>query len=280
MENSTGTVREDEHFRVQLDLFALIEPCPAPAVQPTDHAPAAEAGSPEEQPAGDPAIASAAGIAEPLGGVVPHASVEAVKPNADPESVPDPIPPRGLIPVKTGREAMKRRAARLYSTIATLNGLTTLDLWVEGEPLVVDSKTIKKLRSVSMAVDKVYRDAIKNHRVGNTVNVRREHRRAWDRARQEVKRALGDLVTIFAADEVEDQETGERTGYKVYRLPEVRHRQLAHGAMFARKRPGGGRVVVDRAGDNAGRQSPVHSRPVQRPESQVPEVVAGRDDNA
>ena len=37
MENNTVTVCENEHFRVQLDLFDLIEPCPAPAVQPTDH---------------------------------------------------------------------------------------------------------------------------------------------------------------------------------------------------------------------------------------------------
>jgi hypothetical protein len=269
MENNTVTVCENEHFRVQLDLFDLIEPCPAPAVQPTDHAPAAEAGSPEEQAAGDSAIAAAAGIAEPAGGVVPDDPAEAVEPNADPGTRPDWIPPGSLILVQTGREPMQRRTVGLYSAIGAYAGLTMMDLRVEGEPLVVDSKTIKKLRSVSMAVDNVYRDAIKDHRAGTTVNLPREHRRAWDRARQEIKRAFGDLVTIYAADEIVDRETGKTTGYRVYRLPEVRRRQLAHGVEFTLPKSGGGRIVVNRAGDDVGRQSPVHSRPVQQPESQV-----------
>ncbi len=277
-----------EQAPVQLSIWDLIEADPAPVEQPTDHNPAAEAGAPEQQPAADPVIAHTRDLEEaagprvgsidgsPADGPPPDAApVEHTKEDSDPESVPDPIPPRGSIRIRTGREAMQSRAVRLHGEIGKLAKLTPMDLRTEGDPIPVDSKTVSKLRSTYMANDGAIQEDRKDHSAGDRVAARREHRHAWDRARQEIDRAFDDLVNIYAADEVVDPETGKRTGYQVYRLPEVRRRQLDHGAESVLPRPGGGRIMVDAAGIEVGRQCP--ERPgdehmLLRPESQLQEI--------
>lgn len=184
-----------------------------------------------------------------------------------PETQPDPIPPGGSIPVRTGREAMTSRAVRLRDEIGKLANLTPMDLRTEGNPILVDSKLIRQLRSIYMANDEKHQCDLKDPCASNRPTGRREHRRAWDRARQEINRAFGDLVAIYAADEVVDLETGKRNGFLVYRLPEVLKRQHDHGANSVVLRPNGGRIMVDRAGCDVRRQRPINSRTLRQPES-------------
>jgi hypothetical protein len=222
--------------------------------------PTADAGSSELQSSELPMIAPAADPSEPEGpllndvadspggGVVPDVAADVVIPNGDQETKPPSIPTCSLIEIITGREGMNDRVRRIYSLIGALHGLFLTDLLTDGDALIVDIKSVKKLRPAYMAVDKVYKKKMIDLRGGDPKLLRSEHRRAWDRARQEIRRGLNDLVRIFGADELLDPDTGETTGYRVCRLPEIRRRQLEHGAKFAVKRAGGGRILVDSAG--------------------------------
>lgn len=285
MEESFAITLGDKQAPVQLSIWDLIEADPVPATQSTDHIPVAEPVSLAQQPAADPAIAIADETPTPAvtpvdrvdgaaGGVFDGDGV-AGEPNEHgmPETKPDSILPRGLIPAKIGREGMSHRAVRIYSLIGALNGLNALDLLAEGDPLIADIETVKKLRPYYMAVDQKYREEIEDSRAGERVDIRREHRRAWDRARQEIWRGLSDLVRIYAADELVEPGTGKTTGYQIYRLPEVRRRQLERGAIGALKRPNGGRILVDSTGSQIGRQRAVNSHEMRQTESHASDAV-------
>lgn len=289
MEDTTVTLLAEEPLLAQCSFnWDSPEPYSVANTGPDNHAPA---GSPEQEPdanliAGStdesptPVNPGVGGDAETLGAGIASGSVAAEPGEHDAgQGIKcDPGPTASMIPTRTGREGMSGRAVRAYSSIGALHGLTSLDLSAEGDPLFVDIKAVKDLRPFYMAVDKKYGEKIKDRRAGEPVNIRREHRRAWDRARQEIWRGLSDLVRIFAADEVVETETGKTTGYRVYRLPEVRRRQFENGAKAAIKRPGGGRVLVDSTGSEIGRQPFTRSRRMQQPESQAQETVK-RDSN-
>lgn len=294
MERSNiGPVLGEKESPVQLIFFDWIDPDPVSDANPTDLAPAPTAVSLEQQPAADRVIAPADESPTPVSSTVgsddaalggdmasDDVAAERGKHDADLETKPDPIPPRGSIPVRTGREAMQSRAVRLYGEIGKLAKLTPMDLRTKGNPILVDSKTVSKLRSTATPNGAANQEHMKDHSAGDRVAARREHRRAWDRARQEINRAFDDLVKTYAADEVVDPETGKRTGYQVYRLPEVRRRQLDHGAESVLPRPGGGRIMVDAAGIEIGRQCPERpgdERMLQRPESQLQEILDRTD---
>ncbi len=288
MEDTTVTLPAEEPFLEQSSFnWDSLEPYSVLNSEPNNHAPD---GSLEQEPAANliagsndesptPVNPGVGGDAETLGAGIASGSVAAEPSDYDAGQGTkcDPKPTASLIPIRTGREGMSGRAVRDYSSIGAHHGLTSLDLHAEGDPVIVDIKAVKDLRPFYVAVDKKYGKKIKDRRAGEPVNIRREHRRAWDRARQEVWRGLSDLVKIFAADELVETETGKTTGYRVYRLPEVRRRQFENGAKAAIKRPGGGRILVDSTGSEIGRQPFTRSRRMQQPESQALEVVAERN---
>jgi hypothetical protein len=289
MEENFAITGGGKQAPAQLSFWDLIEPDSTPITQSTDQIAAAEPVSPAQQPAADRAIAlvdeapaptvtttdridGAAGVVVDGDGVAAEANK-----NTTPETKPDSILPRGLIPAKIGREGMSHRAVRIYSLIGALKGLNALDLLAEGDPIIVDIKSVKTLRPFYMAVDPKYKEAIKDSRAGERVNIPREHKRAWDRARQDIWRGLSDLVRIYAADELVEPGTGKTTGYRIYRLPEVRRRQMERGAIGALKRPNGGRILVDSKGSEIGRQP--NSQMMRQPESQVQEAVERSSDD-
>jgi len=288
MEDTNVTLLAEEPFLDQSSFnWDSDEPYSAANTGPGNHAPI---GSLEQEPAANliagsndesptPVNPSVGGDAETLGAGIASGSVAAEpgEHDAGQGTKCAPKPTASLIPTRTGREGMSGRAVRAYSSIGALHGLTSLDLSAEGDPLIVDIKAVKGLRPFYMAVDEKYGKRIKDRRAGEPVNIRREHRRAWDRARQEIWRGLSDLVKIFAADELVETETGKTTGFRVYRLPDVRRRQFENGAKAAIKRRGGGRILVDSTGSKIGRQPFTRSRRMQQPESQALEVVAERN---
>ena len=178
----------------------------------------------------------------------------AVQPNTPDrhDSVPDPIPARQSIPAQTGREAMQGRAVRLYDEVAKSAGLKPVDLHADGEPISVDMEWVRNLRPAYMAADRKYLAEVKDATTRANADTSHEHRRAWDRARKEIGRAFGDLVAMYAADEIVDKVTGSRTGYRIYRLPDVLRQQRSHGAESVLPRPNGGRIVVDGEGRKVG----------------------------
>lgn len=289
MEESFVSTPGEEQAPVQLNFFDLIEADPVIVPEPVDDAPAAEAVELTQQPAADspgatideapaPAASPVDRVDGAAGGVVDGDGVAAeANKNTTPETKPDSILPRGLIPAKIGREGMSHRAVRVHSFIGSLHGLNSLDLRAEGDSFIADIESVKGLRSLYTAVDEKYRQEVEDSRAGERVNIRREHRRAWDRARKEIGRGLSDLVKIYAADELVEPGTGKTTGYRIYRLPEVRRRQLERGAIGALKRPNGGRILVDSKGSEIGRQP--NSQMMRQPESQVQEAVERSSDD-
>lgn len=278
MERSNiAPVLEEKASLVQLTFFDWIESDPVHDTQPSNHATVAEAVAPAQRPAADPAIAPADEAQTPAittVGLVDGASATdkasddaATEPGAQDTAGtgPDPIPPGGFIPVTTGREAMTSRAVRLRNRIAEQLEIELIALRTVGDPILVDSRLVRVLRSAYMTLDARYQEDLKDTSTRDSAVARSEHRRAWDRARQEINRAFDDLVTVYAAEEVVDRTTGRRTGYQVYRLPEVLKRQLDHRADSVVARPNGGRILVDRAGFDVGRQRPISSPTLQQP---------------
>lgn len=279
MERSNiAPVLEEKARLVQLTFFDWIEPDPVHDTQPSNHATAAEAVAPAQQPAADPAIApvheAQTPAITPVGGVDgafadgKSSDDSATEPGEQDTAgtEPDPIPPGGFIPVTTGREAMTSRAVRLHNRIANQLEIKPMELRTEGDPILVDSRLVRELRSAYMTLDARYQEDLKDTSTRESAVARREHRRAWDRARQEINRAFDDLVTVYAADEVADPPPGKRTGYLVYRLPEVLRRQLNHRADSVVARPNRGRILVDRAGFDVGRQPPIGTPTLQQQE--------------
>jgi len=157
---------------------------------------------------------------------------------------------------------MRRTVGRTLFCDWRLRRLTMMDLRVEGEPLVVDSKTIKKLRSVSMAVDNVYRDA--NPKIiaqATTVNLpastgahgiaparkSSELLEIWLPSTRRMRSSIG--------------RTGKTTGYQSIDFLSVRRPQLPHGVEFTLPKSGGDALSSIAPETDVGRQSPVHSRP-------------------
>jgi hypothetical protein len=281
MEDITMTLPAEQPFLAQCSFnWDSIEPYSVQDTEPSNLAPAV---SSEQLPSANWTIRSADESPTPVGSAVDRvdgapdgstASDIAAEPSehdAGRDAKPDPIPPGGSIPVRTGREAMQSRAVRLYGTIFKLAGLTPMDPRTVGDPIMVDNEFVARLQSAYMAANKRYQDALADIPASQPSKIRPERRRAWDHARKEIGRAFDDLVEIYAADEVVGEGTGKRLGCWVYRLPEVLRRQLAHGADSVLPRPGGRRIIVDRAGFEVGRQRPVHSRTVQSAESQAME---------
>jgi hypothetical protein len=114
----------------------------------------------------------------------------------------------------------------------------------EGDPILVDKTLVSAIRKAYMASDERYQYEVAAHRAGEPVDLRVERRRAFDRARKEIGRAFYDFVMIYAADSVADEKTGKLV-HRVYRLPDVRRRQIDHKAELVYARAGGGRKLVD-----------------------------------
>lgn len=270
--NSTRPTTREKVIPGQPGLFDRLDCDPVVDTQPNnshdnDHGTAAAAVLQTQQLPGIPAVATShdqAEAADSTDGSIHHSSAEGLSADGvpaehgpeerEPENEPDPIPPRGAIPIRTGREAMPRRAVRLYGDIARLRGLEPMDMLAEGESILVDEKIIEELRKHYLASDEKFQKLLKECDAGETTSLRRQRRRAQDRARKEIKRAFDDLVSVYAAEEVADQETGKRIGYWIYRLPEVQRRQLGHGAESVLRLPKGGRTLVDGRGCRMGRR--------------------------
>lgn len=244
----------------------MVTPDPISTAQSNHHPSAAQAAPPVQQPDIATADAALADSAEPLVSIAegPNASNAAdtapdpadADHDASQDAAPDAIPPAWSIPIKTGREAMQSRAVRLYSAVATSAGLSPMEMHSEGVPISVDKAFHEELCKAYMESDKHYQLEVAAHRAGEPVNMPIERRRAWDRARQEIGRAFGDLVSIYAADITMDSASGKKIGYRVYRLPDVCRRQIAHKAEMVFLRSGGGRMLVDGWGVEINRQHP------------------------
>lgn len=223
----------------------------ATQAQPSKQQPtAAPAGAAPSDPvellvptAEDPNASTAAGVA-PEAAPADNDASQDTEPNA--------IPPGWAIRITTGREAMQRRDLRLYSAIATCAGLTLMEMRGVGDPILVDKSLVSAICDDYMASDERYQQEVAAHRAGEPVDIDVEFRRALDRARKEFTRAMGDLVEIYVADVVADEKTG-KVAHRVYRLPDVRRRQIEHNAKSVYARPGGGRMLVDDWGMDVGR---------------------------
>jgi len=236
----------------QLNLLDAIAPDPAPVVQPDDHPSTAQDALPVQQPTAAPADLSEQLVSTTEG---PNATTAASMAPAS-ATVPDKIPSGWSLRIKTGREAMQRRALRLYAAVATCAGLMPMEMRIVGTPILVDKVMLDAIHHAFVASDTRYQMEVSAAiKAGEPVDLRATNL-AHDRARKTIVRAFGDLVSIYAADIIVDTESGGETGYRVHRLPEVYRRQIEAEAGSVYARPGGGRILVDNWGLNVGRQSP------------------------
>jgi hypothetical protein len=250
----------------QLAFWDFGTPNPVPVAQPDDRLSATQA-----EPSGQKltVITGEAALTDSYGTVVatadsPNPSIapgmppDAAPPDHDASqnTAPDAIPPGWSIQIATGREAMQRRAVRLYSAITRCAGLSPTEMRGVGAPISVDRTFVSAICDAYMVSDERYQYEVAAHRAGEPVNLRAENRRAWDRARKEIGRAFGDLVSIYAADIIVDTATGNKIGYQVFRLPDVYRWQIEHKAKSVYPRPGGGRIIVDGWGLDVCRQRP------------------------
>ena len=169
------------------------------------------------------------------------------------------VEPRGeekgsLIDIQVGTEAMQARANRLYFRLFSYMGMTNMDMRVSGPAIFLPANIQDSIREVCQACDETLLAAQKACLADGDVDLKQEETRAFDRARKTVERAFHDLLMVYAIDPTDEDNSGH-TGYLLYRLPDVRRRQVENGVARVRKCTGGKRMLIDAEGRNVGRRS-------------------------